>query len=151
MVDEMTRVVEWPGVAPSSRAVSSSQGGGAEESSAGRGGGKASAGRLDGDDWHACKRGTIKGMAYIVLDVRSAAEYAGGHLRGAVNLDIHDPDFRDKLWLLNRDDGYIVYCNGGTRAAQACAIMEGLGFTDTASYSLELAQFSTARPVVTQD
>jgi len=88
-------------------------------------------------------------MAFVVLDVRSPAEYAAGHLRGAVNLDISDPKFQERLNLLSRSDGYAVYCMGGRRAGRARDAMEGLGFTDVASYSMHGAQVATRLPIIT--
>jgi len=92
----------------------------------------------------------LDAMALIVLDVRTPAEYAAGHLRGAVNLDTRSPGFHHRLTLLNPRDSYVVYCNGGRRAARARDIMEGLGFTDVASYSIHGAGVATALPVVTE-
>ena len=87
-------------------------------------------------------------MALIVLDVRTPTEYAAGHLRGAVNLDIRDPGFHHRIGLLNRADSYVVYCNGGRRAGRARDLMEGLGFTDVASYSIHGAGVATRLPIV---
>jgi len=89
-------------------------------------------------------------MALVVLDVRTPAEYDAGHLLGAVNLDIRDPGFHDRLTLLNRADSYVTYCMGGRRGGRARDIMEGLGFTDVASYSMHGAQVATRLPVVTE-
>jgi len=87
-------------------------------------------------------------MALVVLDVRTPSEYASGHLRGAVNLDIRDPGFHAKLALLNRADSYVVYCMGGRRAGRARDTMEGLGFTDAESYSMHGASLATMLPIV---
>jgi len=90
-------------------------------------------------------------MALIILDVRTPAEYTGGHLRGAFNLDISDPGFRERLGLLSRHDSYVVYCNGGRRAGRARDTMECLGFEDVASYSIHGAGVATMLPVVEGD
>jgi len=87
-------------------------------------------------------------MALVVLDVRSPAEFAGGHLRGAVNLDMRDPGFRGRLQLLNLHDSYVIYCNGGNRAGRARDAMENLGFSDVASYSMSAAALATRLPIV---
>jgi len=88
-------------------------------------------------------------MALVVLDVRSPAEFAGGHLRGAVNLDARGPGFHDRLALLSRADAYVVYCNGGGRAGRTRDAMENLGFADVGSYSIRGAELATGLPVVT--
>lgn len=65
-----------------------------------------------------------------VVDVRTPAEYDGGHLDGALNIDVQAPDFQERISELPRDETYVVYCRSGNRSAAAIRIMEGLGFTD---------------------
>jgi len=88
-------------------------------------------------------------MAQVVIDARSPAEYAMGHLRGAVNLDRHDPRLHARLALLNPADSYVVYCNGGHRAGQLRFLLEGLGCADAESYGIRAAQMATGLPIVT--
>lgn len=64
------------------------------------------------------------------IDVRTAEEYADGHLDQALNLDALTPQFADMVALLPRDDAYVVYCRSGNRATAAVATMLDLGFTD---------------------
>ncbi len=67
----------------------------------------------------------------VVLDVRTPAEFAAGHLAGAVNLDVNGADFRTKVGALARDVPYAVYCRSGNRSGTALAMMRQLGFTST--------------------
>lgn len=69
----------------------------------------------------------------VVLDVRTPDEYSQGHIDGALNYDVLNPNFSDRVSSLKRDDTYKVYCKGGKRAAQAVLIMKGLGFNDVIS------------------
>lgn len=86
----------------------------------------------------------------VVLDVRSPAEFAGGHLPGAVNLDLRSADFRDRLGELDQDARYAVYCQSGNRSAQALATMLDLGFTDVAHLEGGIGAWEAADlPVVT--
>lgn len=64
----------------------------------------------------------------VVLDVRTAAEYASGHILGSTNLDIRDPDFQAKLAKLDKTQPYLVHCAVGMRSAKACAAMDKLDF-----------------------
>jgi rhodanese-related sulfurtransferase len=66
----------------------------------------------------------------IVLDVRTPAEFAAGHVPGAVNLDVFCTDFEDALTGLDRQLTYIVHCKGGRRSAIAAARMADLGFVN---------------------
>lgn len=66
----------------------------------------------------------------VVLDVRTPAEFAGGHLQGARNIDIESPRFEESVSALPREATYAVYCRTGNRSARALDDMRGLGFGD---------------------
>jgi phage shock protein E len=66
-----------------------------------------------------------------ILDVRTAEEFAQGHLPGAVNIDVESPDFTAQLTALDPSAPYAVYCRSGNRSGVAVATMTGQGFTDT--------------------
>ncbi|HEU6435925.1 MAG TPA: rhodanese-like domain-containing protein [Nitratidesulfovibrio sp.] len=67
--------------------------------------------------------------AFMVLDVRTPAEFAEGHLKGARNIDLASPDFRDRVRSLNRNRTYLVYCRSGNRSSKALEVLRELGFT----------------------
>ena len=46
----------------------------------------------------------------VILDVRTPAEFASGHLPGAVNLDVQGADFGGGLAKLDPSASYAVYC-----------------------------------------
>ncbi len=72
----------------------------------------------------------------IVLDVRTPAEFALGHIEGALNINIAGADFTEKVSKLDRDKSYIVHCAANTengRAARSVDIMSGLGFNNLLS------------------
>jgi rhodanese-related sulfurtransferase len=64
-----------------------------------------------------------------VLDVRTPAEFAEGHLPGAVNIDVSSPDFATRIASLDKAAPYAVYCRSGNRSAAAVQAMQGQGFT----------------------
>jgi len=64
----------------------------------------------------------------VLLDVRTPEEYAQGHLKGAMNLNVASPEFVDRLGRLDRARTYLVYCRTGNRSTQAVRMMERLGF-----------------------
>ena len=70
----------------------------------------------------------IASKKVVVLDVRTPAEFARGHIAGATNLDFHAPDFRSKLEKLDKNRPYLVHCAVGGRSAQACKMMNQLDF-----------------------
>lgn len=65
----------------------------------------------------------------VVLDVRTPAEFAEGHLPEAVNLDVSAPGFADSLSGLDPDKTYAVYCRSGNRSRAAMATMQQAGFS----------------------
>ncbi|MFO1499674.1 MAG: rhodanese-like domain-containing protein [Verrucomicrobiota bacterium] len=68
------------------------------------------------------------GKTNVVLDVRTPAEYAAGHIPGAVNIDVTAPDFDKKVGALDASKTYLVHCKAGTRSARACEKLEKLNF-----------------------
>jgi rhodanese-related sulfurtransferase len=58
-----------------------------------------------------------------LLDVRTPAEFASGHLRGAVNIPVDQVQARvDEL-----GDRVVVYCRSGARAGRAAQALRGAG------------------------
>ena len=73
--------------------------------------------------------GLIKADSNIaILDVRTAKEFADGHVAGAVNIDVNQADFAQKIDELDRSKTYIVYCRSGRRSRKAVGIMAAKGF-----------------------
>ena len=66
----------------------------------------------------------------ILLDVRTPAEFAAGHLEGAVNADVQSADFAQALAALDPDRNYAVYCRSGSRSKAAMAVMQQSGFSN---------------------
>jgi phage shock protein E len=69
----------------------------------------------------------------VVLDVRTADEYAGGHLSNALNVPVQELSSRmseiEKLAGGDREKPIVVYCGAGGRAAKAKAQLETAGYT----------------------
>lgn len=70
----------------------------------------------------------LKRSGTTVLDVRTPAEFAAGHLPGAVNLDISAPDAATRLATLDPGAPYAVYCHSGNRSGAALREMAAAGF-----------------------
>lgn len=66
-----------------------------------------------------------------VVDVRTPAEYAEGHIPGAVNIDVEDATFPDKIAQLDPTADYAVYCRSGNRSRAAMDYMTQAGVTHT--------------------
>jgi rhodanese-related sulfurtransferase len=59
----------------------------------------------------------------VLIDVRTPKEYAEGHIRGAINLNVKDDNFGQKVSELDSTKNYYIYCRSGVRAKSAEAIM----------------------------
>ncbi len=64
----------------------------------------------------------------VLIDVRTAGEFASGHLDGAKNLPVHELEAR-RAELPATDRPVVVYCRSGTRSARAKRVLEGFGHT----------------------
>ncbi len=85
----------------------------------------------------------------VVLDVRTAGEFATGHLDGALNIDVQAGTFDAEVAELDPDATYVVYCRSGNRSAAAVARMTDLGFTSLIDVgSLSSASTATGLPIV---
>lgn len=65
-----------------------------------------------------------------ILDVRTPAEFAQGHLPGAVNLDLNGSGFSDGIAALDKSKTYFVYCQTSNRSGTATQMMADAGFED---------------------
>lgn len=70
----------------------------------------------------------IKEGNVIVLDVRTADEYAEGHIAGAKNIDFTENDFEQKAGALDRKKPYLVHCAVGGRSTSSLEVFKKLGF-----------------------
>jgi rhodanese-related sulfurtransferase len=66
----------------------------------------------------------------VLLDVRTAEEFAEVRVPGSVNIDFYAADFADQLDLLSKDVPYVVYCRSGNRSSSTMDIMADLGFSE---------------------
>lgn len=64
-----------------------------------------------------------------VLDVRTPGEFAGGHLAGAVNVDVMAPDLRQRVEPLDLPAGgpVYLYCRSDNRSGQAAGVLRAMG------------------------
>lgn len=60
-----------------------------------------------------------------VIDVRTRSEYAEGHIAGAENVDVNQPEFIERLRLKG---DVAVYCRTGKRSARAALMIAEQGY-----------------------
>jgi rhodanese-related sulfurtransferase len=86
----------------------------------------------------------------LVLDVREPAEYAHGHVPGALNLP--QCDLASRLAELPRDRPILTICQAGYRSLRAAQFLIQTGFTDVASVVGGTSAWATAgKPLATSD
>jgi len=64
-----------------------------------------------------------------VIDVRTQAEYQGGHLEGAVNLPLAELGERVAREFPNLDTPLLLHCASGARSAAGQRLLQKLGYT----------------------
>ena len=62
-----------------------------------------------------------------LLDIRSADEYARGHIPGARNVPLQA--LRDFSQEVDRETPLYVYCQSGGRSLKAATVLRGVGYT----------------------
>jgi rhodanese-related sulfurtransferase len=85
-----------------------------------------------------------RGEGAIVLDVRSAEEFAKGHVPGATNIDINAPGFGAKVAGFDKSKPILVNCHAGSRGAIASAELAKLGFKTVCNLEGGLAAWEKA-------
>ena len=64
----------------------------------------------------------------IILDVRSAGEYASGHLNGAINIPLNV--LPNNFAKLKKNKPIITCCASGMRSSSATSILKSNGFNE---------------------
>ena len=71
---------------------------------------------------------------YVILDVRTAEEFAEGHIEGAVLLDYEDVKSKAHVVLPDKDALILVYCRSGRRSKIASEELVKLGYTNVKEF-----------------
>ncbi|MDO4512290.1 MAG: rhodanese-like domain-containing protein [Bacteroidales bacterium] len=65
----------------------------------------------------------------VRLDVRTAEEYAEGHIEGAINIDVMADGFEQKaVATLPQEKTVALYCRSGRRSKRAADILSAKGY-----------------------
>ncbi len=65
-----------------------------------------------------------------LVDVRTAEEFADGHLANAVNMNVNREDYKEMFGTLDKNKPVFLYCKAGSRSANAAGIMAKMGFRE---------------------
>jgi phage shock protein E len=69
------------------------------------------------------------GDPYVLVDVRTKAEYDEGHIEGALLLPLDQLETLAESQLKDKNATLLIYCRSGNRSAQASALLLELGYT----------------------
>lgn len=64
----------------------------------------------------------------ILIDVRTAKEYAQGHIENAINWDVQQSNFANNADKLPKESQVAVYCRSGKRSQMAATLLAQKGF-----------------------
>lgn len=67
---------------------------------------------------------------YILIDVRTAEEFAEGYIEGAVNIDYYSADFAKQIGAIDKTTPVLLYCRSGNRSRKSIEMMYEIGFTE---------------------
>lgn len=70
----------------------------------------------------------IKSDSVFLVDVRTAEEYAAGHIPNAKNVDVLKSDFKDRVETLSKNKEIAVYCRSGKRSLMAANTLAKMGY-----------------------
>jgi len=87
---------------------------------------------------NAAKELVAKHENVVIMDVRTPVEFEMSHITGAVNVNIQDATFEDRVGAFDPNQTYIVHCTknpSGGRSSRALETLKSLGFKHL--YSLE--------------
>jgi rhodanese-related sulfurtransferase len=83
-----------------------------------------------------------------LVDVRTPQEFANGHLENAKNVNFNDPEFKQKIALLDKSKPIAVYCGVGGRSGKASKILVELGFKDISDLAGGITAWTAANKKV---
>ena len=67
---------------------------------------------------------------YLIVDVRTAKEFADGHIPKAINIPNESINTTPPKELPDKAQKIFVYCRSGSRSVQASEKLAGLGYTN---------------------
>lgn len=76
----------------------------------------------------------VDGEDYILLDVRTQAEYAEGHIPGAICLPNESIGSEPPTELPDREQTILVYCRSGRRSAEAAQKLADMGYMNVLEF-----------------
>ena len=86
-----------------------------------------------------------------IVDVRTAREFAQGHIQQALNMDVSANNFQQLLGKLDKNKAVFVYCLSGSRSSYAMDILSSMGFKEIYNLSGGMMRWRAANLPETTD
>ncbi|MFD2522080.1 rhodanese-like domain-containing protein [Emticicia soli] len=88
-----------------------------------------------------------------LVDVRTPAEFASGHIKRAANINFTDDDFEDAAKKkLDKNKPVFLYCFSGKRSADAAGFLRTMGFKEVYDLNGGFAQWTaSSKPYVSSN
>ena len=71
-----------------------------------------------------------KSAGQTILDIRTPQEFQQGYIEGAVNVNLYDKDFADKISQFDKSKPIFIYCLSGSRSESASKKLANMGFVE---------------------
>lgn len=72
----------------------------------------------------------IKNQKAQLIDVRTPAEFAAGHLKNARNINYAADNFPEEMAKLDKTKAVYIYCAAGGRSGKAVPVLTQIGFKE---------------------
>lgn len=66
----------------------------------------------------------------VLVDVRFPQEFEQGHIKGAININFFDPQFKNQLLELKKNKKYYLYCKNENTSFRSMNFMTSNGFKE---------------------
>jgi phage shock protein E len=83
--------------------------------------------------------------SFVIIDVRTPAEFAQGHVPGAINIPVDQVANRVGELANAKDKDVVLYCRSGKRAAQAADVLKSNGFNKLLHLEGDIAKWEAAK------
>lgn len=82
----------------------------------------------------------------LVIDVRSPAEFASGHLAEAINIPLADVEKTAPIRAADKNQALLLHCQAGVRSGEAQSKLKNLGYVNV----FNLGSYQRAESIVNQ-
>ncbi|MFC1984674.1 rhodanese-like domain-containing protein [Chloroflexota bacterium] len=76
---------------------------------------------------------------FVIIDVRTPAEFTSGHIDNAINIDFSSENFEIEINHLDKSKTYLIHCQSGNRSRGALDVMVEMGFREVYHLSVGIS------------